>query len=200
MAAGSVSNPPDLAKPGSGLPWWELVAARYVLFPLACRRLNWQSAARLYADEGAAILRRWDSLPAVRLGERVLIHRISGIEDSSRYWSVAMTVEHLNIVGSGIRALIDGLRRGDSNLPVARIEDVKPRGDTPPAEVRYTFERLIAEVASAGTSELPMPRGTGPRAAHPWFGLLDAYQWQCLLALHQQIHRRQIEAICNTLG
>lgn len=199
MASGNVSNPPDLAKPGAGLPWWELFVARYFLFPSACRRLTWQSAAQLFQNEGAAILRLWDSLPADRLAERVLIRRISGIEDSSRSWSVAMTVEHLNIVGFGIRALIHRLRQGESNPPVAGIEEVKPLGVAAPAEVRHRFERLLTEVASAARSELPVPRGPSPVAPHPWFGPLDAHQWQCLLALHQQIHRRQIEAICTGL-
>lgn len=188
---------PKLAKPGAGLPRWELLVARYIIFPRACRKLDWHAAAKLFQDEGATILRRWDSLSLEQLEKRVLIRRVSGIEDSSRYWSVAMTVEHLNIVGTGIRTLINGLRRGESNLPVVRVENVKPRGEAELADVRNAFVRLLADAASAAQVERVIPRGEGPRAAHPWFGPIDAHQWHCLLGLHQQIHRRQIEAICS---
>ena len=186
---------PQLQPPGAGLPWYELAVARYLVFPRLCRRLDCGAAGRLFLDEGAAVLALWDALPAGRLCERVLIRRIQGIEDSSRHWSVAMTVEHLNIVGFGIRRIIAGLRQGQAPAKAARVEDVKPRGELPPAEVRATFVRLLTEAAASDATEPPIPPGTGVRAPHPWFGPIDAYRWHCLLGIHQRIHRRQIEAI-----
>ena len=201
MAAPQGSNvPPALQKPGAGLPWWELLVARYIVFPRACRKLDWHAASRLFQEEGASVLAIWDALPADRLGERVLIRRFAGIEDSSRHWSAAMTVEHLNIVGTGIRRTIASLRRGEAPSRPARVEDVKPRGEIPPAEVRAAFVRLLADAAEASAVEAPVPPGQGPRFSHPWFGLIDAYQWNCLLGLHQGIHRKQIEAIRRGLG
>jgi len=191
---------PKLQPPGAGLPWWELFVARYFVFPRACRRLNWAAAARLFQEDGAKVLAVWDEFPAGKLDERVLIRRFAGIEDSSRYWSAAMTVEHLNIVGSGIREIIISLRRGDVPARAARVQDVKPRGETAPAEVRAEFIRLLAEVKTAEAAEPPLSAGAGPRFTHPWFGPLDAFQWHCLLGLHQGIHRRQIEAIHAGLG
>src|SRR5262245_33569829 len=132
----SNTNPPKLQRPGAGLPWWELLVARYFVFPRACRRLTWAAAGQLFQDEGARILAIWDALPAARLSERVLIRRFAGIEDSSRFWSAAMTVEHLNIVGSGIRRIISSLRRGKVPDRVTRVEDVKPRGEAAPTDVR----------------------------------------------------------------
>ena len=186
---------PTLQPPGAGLPWWELFVARYVLFPLACRKVDWAGAARQFQEEGTKILAIWDALPAERLAERVLIRRFPGIEDSSRYCSVAMTVEHLNIVGRGIRQIIGSLRQGQIPDRVTRIEDVKPQGVIAPNEVRSEFVRLLSDVASAEAIELAIPRSQGPKYAHPWFGPIDAYQWHCLLGLHQGIHRKQIEAI-----
>ena len=110
-----------------------------------------------------------------------------------------MTVEHLNIVGFAIRELINGLRRGELPARAARIEDVKPRGETPAAEVRSEFSRLLSEAAAATTTEPPFHRGEGLRAAHPWFGPIDAFQWHCLLGSHKRIHRKQIEAIRDAL-
>jgi hypothetical protein len=173
--------------------------ARYLVFPRACRRLTWTAAAQLFQEEGAKVLAVWDGLPADRLGERVLIRKFAGIEDSSRYWSAAMTVEHLNIVGAGIRQTIRSLRRGKVPSRQARIEDVKPQGETAPAEVRSAFVRLLADAASAA-AEPPMLPSEGPPYAHPWFGPITGHQWHCLLGIHQGIHRRQIEAIRAGLG
>lgn len=188
---------PDLRlqPPGAGLPWYELAAARFVVFPLLCRRLSWAAAGRQFQTEGAAVLKLWDATPPDRLTERVLIRRIRGIEDSSRFWSVAMTVEHLNIVGHGVRRLIGGLRVGQAPPRAARVEDVKPRGELPPAEVRAAFVQLLADAATSDATEPPIPRGTEPSAPHPWFGPLDAHHWHCLLGIHQGVHRKQIEAI-----
>lgn len=186
---------PQLQPPGAGLPWYELAAARLVVFPLLCRRLDWAAAGRQFRDEGAKVLALWDAFPADRLGERVLIDRIQGIEDSSRFWSVAMTVEHLNIVGTGIRRILAGLRLGQAPAQAARVADVKPRGELPPSEVRAAFARLLAAAATSDATEPAVPRGTGALAPHPWFGPLDAHHWHCLLGIHQRIHRKQIEAI-----
>jgi hypothetical protein len=193
------TSAPTLQAPGAGLPWWELLVARYLVFPRACRRLDWAAAGRLFQEEGARVLAVFDALPADRLGERVLIRRLPGIEDSSRYWSAAMTVEHLNIVGAAIRQVIAGLRRGVVPDRPARTADVKPQGKGAPAEVRSEFVRLLAEAAAADAAEPPVPRGAGARYAHPWFGPMDAYQWHCLLGLHQRIHRKQMESIQSAL-
>lgn len=186
----ATQTPPPLAPPGAGIPWYERLVARHVVFPLARRRLDWASAGRLFRDEGARILAVWDALPPDRLTERVLVPRLQGMEDSSRHWSVAMTVEHLNIVGHSIRALIAGLRRGEQAAVSPRTQDVKPTGGVLPAEVRRQFEALLA-----GDDGPAVPRGQGVRTPHPWFGPLDMFGWHCLLAVHQGIHRKQAEAI-----
>jgi hypothetical protein len=185
--------PPKLQPPGAGLPWWQLLAARYVLFPLAVRKLTWESASRLFQKEGQKVLALWETFPPSRLTERVLVPRLRGIEDSSRYWSAAMTVEHLNIVGFGILELIAGLRVGRTPARAPRVQDVKPRGEQPPGEVRAEFSRLLTQ--AAGTREQPIAPGVGLRAQHPWFGPMDAFRWHCLLGIHQRIHRGQLEAI-----
>jgi len=191
---------PKLQPPGAGLPWWELLVARYFVFPRACRKRNWAGSAEQFQDEGARILALYDAIRAERRSERVLIRRFAGIEDSSLFWSAAMTVEHLNIVGAGILRVIAGLRRGETPAQPARVEDVKPRGTTSADEVRSEFVRLLATAAAAEEHEPPMARGDGPRYGHPWFGPLDAFQWHCLLGLHQGLHWRQIEAIRHGLA
>ncbi len=191
MTLSGPSETTALEPPGAGLPWWELLVVRRVLFPLSCRRHDWAASTRMFEQEGARILEIWDSLPAGRLEEPVLIRRIAGIEDSSRCWSAAMTVEHLCIVGGGVRRIIGLLREARLPKRPLRVEEVKPQGKLPAAQVRSDFMRLLAEVSA----ETPVLPGTGPRCAHPWLGPVDAHGWRCFLAEHQRIHRKQMESI-----
>lgn len=191
---------PKLQPPGAGLPWWELLVARYLVFPRICRKLTWAAASQQFQEEGARVLAVFDALPPDRLGERVLVRRFAGMEDSSRHWSAAMTVEHLTMVGSAIRQCIARLRRGEVPTAEPQIADFKPKGGATPAEVRAAFAHLLAEEAASMQNEPAIQRGEGPRFVHPWFGPLDAHQWQCLLSFHQSIHRRQIEAIGKRLS
>lgn len=193
-------NTPALQPPGAGLPWWERLAAKYVVVPRTFRRLGWDGATALFQEEGARVLAIWDALPPGRLGERVLVRRLPGLEDSSRFWSAEMTVEHLTIVGTDLRGVVRSLRAGVVPARPARVEDVKPTGAGGPAAVRAAFARLLAEAADDAKTDPPVAPGVGPRYAHPWFGPFDAYQWHCMRAMHQGIHRRQLEAIRAGLG
>lgn len=197
-----MANPalPTLQPPGAGLPWWERLVAKYLIVPRTCRRLGWAGAAASFQDEGARVLAVWDALPPARLGERVLVRRLPGVEDSSRYWSAEMTVEHLVIVGTQLRGVVRSLRAGAVPAGAARVEDVKPTGAGGPAAVRAAFARLLADAAADAATDPPVAPGVGPRFAHPWFGPFDAFQWHCMLAMHQGIHRRQLEAIRAALG
>ncbi len=191
---------PKLQPPGAGLPWWERLVAKYLVFPRACRKRSWAGSAEQFQSEGAKVLELFDSLTAEQQTRRVLIRRFPGIEDSSRFWSAAMTLEHLVIVGSELRQVIVSLRSGVVPDRVARVEDVKPLGSASPESVRSDFVSLLGGVASAEVVESPMLPGPGQRFNHPWFGPIDGYQWHCLLGLHQGIHRRQIELIRQGLN
>lgn len=138
----------------------------------------------------------FDTLPPERLRDRVLVRRVTGMEDSSRFWSAAMTVEHLNMVGSAILWAIDGLRKREVPTTEPRTADFKPQGILAPAEARTHFLELLEKAAQW---QPPIPRCVGLRYGHPWFGPMDAHQWHCLLAFHQSIHGKQIEAIAKSL-
>jgi hypothetical protein len=190
-----MTDTPVLEPPGAGLPWWELLYGRHILFPLACRRHSWAGAGRLFQEEGRRILAAWDTLAPEQLRRQVLVRRLPGIEDSSRYWSAAMTVEHLLIVASLVRETIESLRCGDVPAIVIRVAEVKPRGESAPEEVRAAFVRLLEEVAAADATEPSMARGQGPRHQHPWLGPINGFEWRFMMAMHQGLHRRQIEVI-----
>lgn len=75
---------------------------------------------------------------------RVLAPRLTGLEDSSRYWSPFMVVEHLVIVDDNMLGILADLVAGRRHPAPARIEDFKP----PPTADRgslLSFQRLVAE-------------------------------------------------------
>lgn len=125
---------------------------------------------------------------------RTLIARPRGLEDSSRDWSVWMTLEHLRIVNKAIAGLIVGLASAQPPQGASSTAAVKPR--IVGAEVVATYEAacdgLVAAVASVADLR------TAARYDHPWFGPMDAAGWHALAATHMRIHRVQVERILQT--
>jgi len=88
---------PQLAPPGAGLPVVELFFAR-TLFSTRRTFTSNAAAERIIADQGAVIAHLATHCRADLVAQRVLIDRLPGLEDSSRFWSIAMTPDHLRIV------------------------------------------------------------------------------------------------------
>lgn len=184
---------PRLAAPGAGLPLWEKYFARYVLLPMAFRRLTWEGADILFERQGRRLLMATAQMSPARLQRRVLIPRIRGIEDSSRNWSPGMVLEHLIIVGTQMMNCVVTLSRGDTPAGRADVAAVKPKG-VYGAHAPAAFEEFLAEYA-ATLREKVRERDSRARFGHPWFGKLDARQWHALAAIHQRIHRQQMDRI-----
>ena len=129
--------------------------------------------------------------PAER-GERVLIPRLRGLEVSSRFWSVWMTLDHLRITNSVFAMVITSLAHGKVPQRQASTAAVKPDpAVTAAVESAYeeSCDKLLAAVAAVPDLK------TAARYAHPWFGPLDAFGWHALTATHMGIHRAQIARI-----
>jgi uncharacterized damage-inducible protein DinB len=129
--------------------------------------------------------------------QRVLIPRLRGLEDSSRFWSVAMTLDHLRITNTAFAGIIRNLAKNVTPHGVARTADVKPSTETS-FEVVLEYDRSCAQVISA-VSENP-ELNTAAQFAHPWFGAMNAEGWHLLAGIHMSIHRKQIQAVLNKLG
>ncbi len=149
------------------------------------------------SDELIAIV---DHADLVAAEEPVLISRITGIEDSSRNWSLLMVLEHLCMTNREMLTAIDALRR-----------DIVPRGEIdiamykPDVDIDLgVIDRFkdgvydFIEVVRAHINN----RGLNTRltCVHPWFGELNAHKWNCLAAIHTKIHRRQAQAIVAKQG
>jgi hypothetical protein len=186
---------PTLAPPGAGLPAPELWIAR-VLFSLKRRFGTREAFTTRFEQERAAIRESLSSCDPARRGQQVLIPRLRGLEDSSRHWSVWMTLEHLRITNSIFAMVITSLANGQVPTKKASTADVKPRADVT-AEVEQAFEASCDGMLAAAAAVPDLK--TTARYAHPWFGPLDAAGWHGLAATHMAIHRAQIAKIIAAL-
>jgi hypothetical protein len=191
---------PKLDKPGAGLPLIELTVAKYIMFPLAKRSTTPEKAIALFSEETEKILALTNSLKHESMTERTLIPRLRGLEDSSRFWSVAMAVEHLVIVGNGIRQVIlDLSSSGATSRQPRGTADVKPNPAIDP-ETAITSFRQMSEQFLLDTKTLDVNKFPAATFPHPWFGPLNAHGWLTLSGMHQQIHRKHIQEIIIQLG
>lgn len=182
---------PTLQAPGAGLPWLENHIARILL--------GWKSRLGTpanfiaqFANERRRIQALIENCSDDQLSRRVLIARLPGLEDSSRYWSVAMTLDHLRIVHHAFIGVLTALANNKIPPGEASTAAVKPRLDVG-AEIIAAYEESCDALltCAAGIREFK----TKARYPHPWFGPMDAHCWLALSAGHMAIHRRQIERI-----
>ena len=182
---------PRLGAPGAGLPTPELFVAKW-LFAWQRWRGDRASFDARFQAERKAIQALTGGCDAETGARRMLIRRLPGLEDSSRYWSVWMTLDHLRIVHLAFTQVIQALARGNVPEGQASTAAVKPSPEATMAVVpayEESCETLLATVAAV--PELK----TAVRFVHPWFGALDAAGWHALAGLHMGIHRAQIERI-----
>lgn len=182
---------PKLAPPGAGLPGVELFVAR-LLFALRRWTGNRRSFDARFERERELIRALVGGCDAEAGSYRVLIRRLPGLEDSSRYWSVWMTLDHLRIVHHEFARAIGALAREVVPDGTVSTADVKPSAEAGPGVVA-AFEASCDALASvvAASSDL----NTRARYPHPWFGPLNAAGWHALAGVHMSIHRLQIERI-----
>lgn len=187
----STRTDPQLAPPGAGLPVIELWAAR-LLFALTRLRGNREAFVTKFEQERGAIRALVASCPEAQRGGQVLIARLRGLEDSSRDWSVWMTLDHLRITNIAFARIIHALTHGKVPPGKASTAAVKPSPSVT-ATVEADFESSCDGVLAAITEASDLK--TKVRFAHPWFGPLDAFGWAAMAGVHMGIHRVQIQSI-----
>ena len=199
MTSTHSTTEPKLDKPGAGLPFIELAVAKYIMFPIVRNSTTPAKAIKVFSEETDRINALVASVKPELLTERRLVPRLTGLEDSSRYWSVAMAIDHLVIVGNGItQVILDLSSSGATKRPPRGTADVKPDPNVDAASTLDKFqqmsERFLAETKTIDVNAFPS--ATFP---HPWFGQLNAHGWLTLAGMHQRIHRKQIEKIVSLL-
>ncbi len=186
---------PDLQAPGMGLPRFELFFAR-LLVGWRASRTSRGEAFSLFGSEMTKILKLVKSIEDSACGKRVLIPRPIGLEDSSRFWSIYMTLDHLRIVNQGISDVIVALTNGRTPTQIVRTADVKP-STTADSNVVTEFEKGCKTFQE--TVNRIQDLSTKLTWTHPWFGELNAERWHFLAAFHMSLHRKQIVSIQRRL-
>lgn len=201
MEKASEVKEPRLDAPGAGLPFLQGLLARYYYFPRFARSTSWEGAISLFDRETEKILVEVEPRLSSRdlLMKRCLVAPIRGIEDSSRYWSVAMALEHLAIVGEKIGEVVVRLSRHQRIAEKVDLAAVKPLSDATPEAALDRFRRFAGDFRARSMNEV-VDRHSDAKLVHPWFGALDAHGWHCLAAGHQNLHRKQIQAILKGLA
>lgn len=190
-----------LQKPGAGIPWPALMFVRYYVGPRVAAKADWRTETTRFHDTSAQMAALADKLDNGQLQKRILVPRLRGLEDSSRYWSAAMTLEHVMIVGTSIRDII--IRLSQEQLPPGRADTarVKPQGKLPAQTVLENYKQFAAVLMPQIEAAVPPEkRDARMTFAHPWFGAFNLRQWHWLLAEHNAIHLRQLREIAARLG
>ena len=187
---------PQLETPGSGLPSPELFIGKMGL-ALYRSVISHHGATTWFKSESQQLIALASSVSEVVGKQRVLIRRVVGIEDSSRFWSVFMVLDHLLIADRLTIKIMESLSATKEFPQQIRIEDTKPlpdRGEEVIAEFQQLVEDyvLCLEKITRWHSQQSHP--------HPWFGPLNIHGWHCFTAFHHFIHRRQLHKIIQTLA
>lgn len=185
---------PRLQAPGAGLPFLETLFLKFVVMPRETKRNTWESNVARFEREGRKILSLLEGLDDASLARRVLVKRVPGLEDSSRHWSVAMTLEHVMVVGKQMAFVVGELSHGRVPATKADVAAVKPKGTQPPARTVEAFRAFLRDTIPALEASVG-DRTSKATFAHPWFGPINAKQWLWLMGSHQGLHRKQIESI-----
>lgn len=195
MSSAKNNSPILLQAPGMGLPKLELFAAR-VLVRAKALVTSRSDVAEILEHEKNEILKLVKELDPSLCSKQVLIKRLRGLEDSSRFWSIYMTIDHLRIVNSEIAELIKSLSDGHAHKRNVSIAAVKPEVSAD-AKTIPEFENsckllqdTVLKIDNLKT------QATWP---HPWFGKFNAAQWYFLAAFHMNLHRKQMLLIQGQL-
>jgi hypothetical protein len=181
-----------LEPPGAGIAWYYLLANRLVVRPFLERPTRWEAALDALAKHDRRARAAWAGLSDAQLERRVLVPRLAGLEDSSRYWSAAMVCRHLEHVGGLIVDVIIRLSRGEVIGERVDFAAVKPVDV--PASTTQQYVAFVDGVPARLEREVVARRARGT-VPHPWFGELDAKGWLWLLGFHTWVHARQLEAV-----
>jgi hypothetical protein len=186
---------PKLQPPGKGLPKLELFMAQ-ILVGIKMRTTSQQEACKVFAKEKEEITSLVNQVEPPLASKRVLIDRLRGLEDSSRYWSLHMTVEHLRIVNRFTIDVIRSLRQGTKPQIAASTASVKPQ-DNIDHSVIQSFESVCREFETTFSPTENLK--TSITLAHPWFGELNAEQWHFFAGFHMSLHKKQMHKIIEKL-
>lgn len=188
------STEPKLAPPGAGIPWIARMVLRWYVNPRVAGREPLETMRARFERKHERLREEYLAIPESLREKKVLVPPQRGLEDSSRYWSAAMVLEHLEIVGSAIVDAIVKLANDEDPGVKPDTAKVKPRGALTAPEIFASFEKWRAGVLPFLDARVKS-YDSRRTLAHPWFGEFTARKWFWLLGMHADIHLNQIRAI-----
>ena len=85
----------DLGKAGDGIAPAKRFLGEHLMFPFLNSVISWDRTWDICDREGGKIIALASELDRESLFKRVLVPELFGLEDNSRYYSVAMVIKHL---------------------------------------------------------------------------------------------------------
>ena len=180
----------NLESAGKGLPVIEALFLKHIGFPLLKTFMSWNMGMKLFEHEGERILNGVKELDDSTLFKKVLIPKIFGIEDNSRYYSPAMVLWHLIYVGTAIQDGIISLSKNERLDFAVKIENFKPFVEIN-LNIVNKYELFLKEYRRTIEANVK-DKYIRNYHVHPWFGPLNPHQWLILSAIHQVVHGRQL--------
>jgi hypothetical protein len=184
--------------PNAGFPWYQQLVMRMYVGPFVAGSSSVAESRKLFEKVNARILSLIDDVPPSLYTTRILVPPQPLLEDHSRYWSIAMTLEHLVTVGEDIKRFIPILARGENPRKGIDMKKIRPRGDLTPAQAVADFRRYV-NTCMVDLEPIMKNANTKVTQKHPWFGEFNVHQWYWLLGTHSMLHLRQIKGILKGL-
>ena len=190
---------PKLQAPGAGLPLVQRIALKLFVGPFISKRVPWEVSRARYEKLTNKILTTAESITDEKRKIKILVDPIVGLEDSSRYWSVDMLLEHLLIVATQMEAMILNLSLGirmDKKVDIAKVKPTEASSSQSTVDILAQYKAFAPDLMKR--LDLGMKDRESPLSHyHPWFGQLNARQWYWLFTGHQSVHWNQLKQIKN---
>jgi len=193
------SDGQTLEPPGAGLPPMELFWAKNIQLPLAFATTSNAQALKTFLQEARYHVDLVSKLTTEARDRKILVPKLPSIEDSSRFWSAGMVLEHLIISGERVGLVVQSLSGGKVPPGLANIADLKPPGKIAGDMIIEEYATFVDRFLKRMGNIEPSIQKRSITYSHPWYGPLSINQWICLSAIHQKIHTKHLQAIRSRL-
>jgi len=116
------------------------------------------------------------------------------LEDSSRFWSVNMVLEHLVTVNLGTYEIVELLSQEISIDRVLGTAKVKPFKNINHTQSLIDFEKSYSQMIMKNSKQV-----SKMTKEHPWFGAFKNTSWHAFIGLHNKVHKKQIIKILELI-
>jgi len=183
-----------LDKPGAGIPWHHKQFTKYIVVPLLPMVLNWERGLAFFQKQVSEILALVEDLDEQTLAKQVLIPPMIFLEDSSRFYSINMVLEHLVMVNFGTLEIMNFLAEEKEVERVLGTEKVKPVKNINHIKNLVVFEKAYTRMIKKS----PKKRSLTTKE-HPWFGHFNNTHWHAFIGMHNKVHKKQIQKILELM-